>query len=185
MALSIREIEIAVQTAEGLLWIKKMCANIAATQTSGSQDWQTPAWLFNLLNQEFNFDLDACADDENALCDYYFTEVEDGLKQDWFGTAWANPPYKYAKLWIEKAYKEAKKGNCTAVLLIGARPDTRYWWDYVRHGEVRFLKGRLKFDRIGGASYAAPFPSAIAIFRKYLREEPKTVYWQVKEGSNA
>lgn len=154
-------------------------ADIAATQTSNSQNWRTPKWLFNLLDKEFNFELDVCADEENSLCDLYYDEEVNGLKQDWFGMCWCNPPYNEAKSWVEKAFKEAEKGNCTAVLLIAARPDTRYWWDYIRYGEVRFLPGRLKFE---GGKHSAPFPSAIVIFYGggYLYK-PETIYWNVRE----
>lgn len=155
-------------------------ADLAATQTSKTQNWETPKWLFDLLDEEFNFDLDVCATDDNTLCEYYFTEEENGLEQEWWGVAWCNPPYgSQAKFWVEKAYKEAEKGNCTVVLLIASRTDTRYFWDYVRHGEVRFLKRRLKFGGNDG-KYSAPFPSVVVVFRKGALES-STVYWEVRE----
>src|SRR5699024_12075206 len=41
--------------------------------------------------------------------------------------------------------------------------DTKYWHDYIfdKAGEVRFIKGRLKF---GGSKNSAPFPSAIIVY---------------------
>lgn len=156
-------------------------ANIAATQTSLSQSWMTPLWLFDALNEEFHFDIDVCADENNTLCDKWFDEEQDGLKQKWEGVCWCNPPYRDAKLWLKKAYEEAKAGNCIAVLLIGARTDTRYWFDYARYGEVRFIKGRLKFDSESGSKNSAPFPSAIVTFVRGMKEEPKTIYWDIKE----
>ena len=42
--------------------------------------------------------------------------------------------------------------------------DTKWWHDYVmRASEIRFLKGRLKFD---GHKNSAPFPSVIVVFKK-------------------
>jgi len=39
---------------------------------------------------------------------------------------------------------------------------TAWWHDYAVRGEVRFLRGRLKF---GNSKNTAPFPSAIVVFR--------------------
>jgi hypothetical protein len=67
--------------------------------------------------------------------------------------------------WIRKAHESSLAG-ATVVCLIPARTDTRYWHDYVVRGEIRFIKGRLKFGGNGSAS--APFPSAVVVFRPPL-----------------
>lgn len=141
--------------------------------SSNRQDWETPQEFFNKLNKEFNFNLDPCADSKNYKCDKYFTEKIDGLKQDWGGyTVFVNPPYgREIGKWIEKAYIESKKG-ATVVMLIPARTDTKYWHDYVMQAnEIRFIKGRLRFV---GSKNAAPFPSAIVIF-KNVKEKLKVI----------
>ncbi len=51
--------------------------------------------------------------------------------------------------------------RATLVCLVPARTDTAWWFDYCAKGEIRFIKGRLKF---GGSKNAAPFPSAIIVF---------------------
>lgn len=53
--------------------------------TSNSDEWATPQELYNELNAEFNFNLDACATDDNHKTPAYFTKAEDGLKQEWGG----------------------------------------------------------------------------------------------------
>jgi site-specific DNA-methyltransferase (adenine-specific) len=63
--------------------------------------------------------------------------------------------------WIEKAYNESLKGN-TIVCLIPARTDTSWWHDLVMRGEIRFIRGGLKFS---GNKNSAPFPSAVCIFK--------------------
>ena len=133
--------------------------------SSNVQTWETPIDLFNKLNDEFNFTLDVCADEDNHKCNKYFTKEIDGLKQEWNGTCWMNPPYgREIPKWIEKAYKESLHG-ATVVCLIPARTDTRYWHDYIfpYAKEIRFIKGRLKF---GFSENSAPFPSAIIVFKK-------------------
>ncbi len=61
--------------------------------------------------------------------------------------------------WMKKAYESALAG-AIVVCLVPARTDTAWWFDYCAKGEIRFIKGRLKF---GGSKNAAPFPSAIIV----------------------
>lgn len=135
--------------------------------SSKDQTWETPQDLFDKLNSAFNFEVDVCAVSETAKCNIYYTPEIDGLKQEWKGVCWMNPPYGREQVkWIEKASKE----NATTVCLIPARPDTKVWHETIFE-EARgicFIKGRLKF---GGSKDAAPFPSAIIVFVHYLTEE--------------
>lgn len=131
--------------------------------SSKSDNWETPQYLYDELDSEFHFTLDPCADDQNHKCGMYFTKEQDGLKQEWTGVVFCNPPYgREVGRWVEKAYNSAR-GGCTVVLLISARTDTRYFHEYIYHkAEIRFIKGRVKF---GGSKNPAPFPSMVCIFR--------------------
>jgi phage N-6-adenine-methyltransferase len=125
--------------------------------------WETPQKLFDTVNEEFHFTLDVCATPENAKCARFFTKADNGLAQDWGSEiCWMNPPYgKEIPFWMKKAYRASQTG-ATVVCLIPSRTDTRWFHDYAMKGEVRFIKGRLKF---GQAKSSAPFPSALVIFR--------------------
>ena len=142
---------------------------LAPLMSSETDQWSTPQDLYDELDAEFGFELDVCADEANAKCERYFTEEDNGLAQDWTGTCWMNPPYgEVIGDWVAKA-KAASEGGATVVCLVPARVDTAWWWDNCRYGEIRFLKGRLKF---GGAETSAPFPSAVVIFGR-----PERVVW--------
>lgn len=133
--------------------------------SSKKMDWSTPQKFFDELDNEFHFTLDPCASDENAKCEYYYTEEEDGLIQDWSGeTVFCNPPYgRELPKWIEKCFHEGQKENTTVVMLIPARTDTKAFHNYIYNkSEIRFVKGRLKF---GDGKNSAPFPSMIVIYR--------------------
>lgn len=125
--------------------------------------WATPQEFFDKMAQEFPFTLDPCCTHENAKCFQHFTEAEDGLKQPWNRhVVWMNPPYgRTIGLWMAKAVSEWKLG-ATVVCLVPARTDTAWWHDYAMQGEVRFIRGRLKF---GGHNNSAPFPSAVVIYK--------------------
>ena len=49
--------------------------------------WSTPQETFDALDREFNFTLDAAADETNHKCERFFSADEDGLKMDWGGAA--------------------------------------------------------------------------------------------------
>lgn len=131
--------------------------------SSKSNEWETPQYLFDRLNKEFNFDLDPCATEENAKCSMFYTIKEDGLKQDWKGyTVFCNPPYgRELPKWIEKCYTESRKPNTEVVMLIPARTDTKAFHEYILgKSEIRFIRGRLKFN---GCKNGAPFPSMVIV----------------------
>ena len=141
-------------------------ADIKGCFLSDSSEWRTPAGLYHRLDEMFHFDLDPCATHENHLCDWYFTKDDDGLKQEWAGNVFVNPPYgRELPKWVKKAYEESLEGRCrTIVMLIPARPDTRYWQDIIfpYAAAICYIKGRLKFN---DGNQGAPFPSAIVVFK--------------------
>lgn len=53
--------------------------------SSNTDEWATPQDLFDELNEEFQFDLDPCADEHNHKCAEYYTILQDGLSKDWGG----------------------------------------------------------------------------------------------------
>lgn len=53
-----------------------------------SDEWTTPPELFNKLDAEFNFTLDAAASDNNHLCKKYFTASDDALSRSWGGRSY-------------------------------------------------------------------------------------------------
>lgn len=136
--------------------------------SSTNVSWGTPQDLFDNLNEEFHFTLDAAASDKNHKCPRYYTEETDGLSHSWGGeTVFLNPPYgKEIGLWMKKAFSE-NLGGVTVVAVVPARTSTRWFHDYVYgKAELRFIKGRLKYtDEDGNAKDPAPFDSMIVIYR--------------------
>jgi len=125
--------------------------------------WATPQSTFDALNAEFGpLTVDVCAVEDNAKCARFFPPETDGLAQDWAPDhCWMNPPYgRTIAQWMRKAWEESQRG-ATVVCLVPSRTDTAWWHDYAMKGQIRFLRGRLKF---GSAKHSAPFPSAVVVF---------------------
>lgn len=129
--------------------------------SSKTDMWSTPQSFFTKYDEKYNFNLDVCASEDNAKCAKYFTEIDDGLQQEWEGVCWMNPPYGREIIkWMKKAYESSLNG-ATVVCLVPARTDTTWWHEYAMKGTIEFIRGRLKF---GNSKNSAPFPSAIVVF---------------------
>ena len=135
--------------------------------STDTEHWSTPISLFEELNSEFDFTLDACADTTNYKVKKYFNKKQNGLHQSWQNNVvWVNPPYGTGiSAWIEKAYNECSD-ECTVVMLLPARTDTKWFHTFIYTNpdcEIKFLKGRLKFSN---SKTSAPFPSMVVVFKK-------------------
>jgi len=134
--------------------------------TSNTDEWFTPAELFDELNAEYGpFELDVCATPENAKCSNFFTKEQDCLKQDWtvVKKCWMNPPYGHPEKpckpqcpkqkckkrgwhvetyipgvidFMRKASETAKQGTMV-VALVPARTDAKWWHSYVWDRKAR------------------------------------------------
>ncbi len=139
---------------------------------SKKQEYETPDNLFAILDSEFHFTIDVCANQHNAKVEKFYSEEDDGLTQDWEGVCWMNPPYDKVGTWIKKAYEESRKDNCIVVCLIPARINNQWWHNYCMKGEIRFIKGRPKFK---GCKYGLPQPLSVIIFGKEYLSNYKSV----------
>ena len=103
-----------------------------------SNDWATPLWLYNTLNDEFHFDFDPCPLEPDF----------DGLEVEWGKSNFVNPPYsrKLKEAFINKAVVESKKGN-VVVMLLPVSTSTKIFHEVIlpNKKEIRFLKGRVAF----------------------------------------
>ena len=138
--------------------------------SSTKDNWGTPQWLFDLLHERYQFEVDLFASKEDALLPFY---IDDAFNVDWQEyargkTGFGNPPYRakkpttwdFVKLAYDWAYK--KKDPVPSVLLIPARTDTKVFINNVLHrGRLHFVEGRVKFK---GAEQGAPFPSIVVHF---------------------
>ncbi len=116
-----------------------------------SDTWETPEWLFDELNAEFNFDIDLCATKENSKCDIWYKDYLNDVQIEKvylsprvatmkeyqeIGNAnyvcFMNPPYSNPKPFIEKAWEDSK--YCKIVCLVKCDPSTRWWATFYNYG---------------------------------------------------
>jgi len=141
-------------------------------------DWRTPPTLMADIYDRFKLDFDPCP--------YPRPKGWDGLKGDWHGRAFVNPPYgKETGAWIQKALGELIAGRIEiAVFLIHARTDTRWFQDLVleQAEELYFIRGRVAFVGPDGRGEPSPFPSLIAVLKPYVPTGfPKARSWVTRD----
>jgi phage N-6-adenine-methyltransferase len=131
-----------------------------------NDEWTTPRYIFEWLNEVGRFDIDACATAENALCPRFWTKEQDAMKQKWDGNVFCNPPYSrksdtsYGILeWCKRA--NDKHHKFTRTLLIPADTSTEYFRYCFHDAYTIFLLPRLKF---GGSTQSAKFGSMVVTF---------------------
>ena len=116
--------------------------------------WGTDPDIFNAMDREFNFVLDAAADNKNHKCDIYMTKENDSLTIPW---AWYLQDYKSRNVWINPPYGrnmikkfmakciEEKELGITSVMLVPATLDAQ-WLPIKDISEIRIITGgRLSF----------------------------------------
>jgi hypothetical protein len=138
--------------------------------SSKQTEWNTPKSLFLELQKEFDLNFDPC------MPPIVGNFNGNGLKENWHGRAFLNPPYKrgLVKRWVYKTWVELTSKNIEiAVMLLPSRTD-QDWFQFLlkkqKQGicEIRYIDERLHFeDAKGTKNYGAPFPSIIAILHPH------------------
>ena len=117
--------------------------------SSKSVEWETPQYIYDLLNLKYNFTLDPCATINNHKCEKFYTISENGLMMSWKGErVFCNPPYGRKLIdWICKGYNEYFFNNVFSVFLVPARVDTKWFHRYVLgKANIYFFNKRLRFN---------------------------------------
>lgn len=176
--------------------------------TSAKDSARTPPEIFAKLDAEFHFDVDVAADENNALCNSFFslhnpqvsnpmdlTRIPlalDALSQDWSNwmrvgtrTFFGNPPYSAGNIlkFVHKAWLESGNG-ATVVLLIPSDPSTEYFeFCFENADEIRFMQPRVKFNNPDGTPMKSspPMGSMIVVFRPGCEGPARCSVWRWKE----
>lgn len=111
--------------------------------THKSVEWYTPKWVFDELNLVFDLDPSSPHDHETFVpAKEKYTVFDDGLKKEWFGRVFMNPPYGPSTgQWIRRLCHH-KDG----IALVFSRTDASWFQDALRSATaVLFINGRIDF----------------------------------------
>ena len=137
-----------------------MCNNLLTAPT-GKNDWYTPPHYFHMVRWVMgSIDCDPASDDlaqERIKAKKYFSIEDDGLRQDWIGNVWLNPPYSFPLIekFSQKLVQEIDNRNTKqAIVLTNSSTDTNWFHMLLSHcSYICFVKGRISFyNKFGGTA---------------------------------
>lgn len=108
-----------------------------------SVEWYTPKWIFEKLDLEFDIDPSSPFDFEtNVPAVKKLTVFDDGLKSEWEGRVWLNPPYgKDTAAWMERMIN-----HNNGIALVFSRTDSAWFQSALNTADaVLFISGRIQF----------------------------------------
>ena len=147
--------------------------------TKSKQDWQTPSWFFNALQQVLGvaFTLDAFASKENALCTHFYdgNEHGNGLLEAWAAPTFWNPPFKLISKVVDKAIYESRHG-VTSCGIAPANLETKWAERALDAGaKLRVIRPRLKFE--GGNGNSPPHATVLILLGLWIPQIESLQIW--------
>lgn len=120
-------------------------------------EWFTPVEYIEAARRVLgSLDLDPASCEEanrRVRAVRYYTEAEDGLKQEWSGNVWCNPPYTQLypghsaiKPWTTKAIQCYEEGRVVAVVMLVPSDTSTRWFEPLWRYLICFPSRRIKFD---------------------------------------
>lgn len=140
-----------------------MKANNGSGNNEERDEWQTPQWLFDNLNNQYEFKSDCCASKENTKCKHYYTKEKpfEDFSQDIVDMAWMNPPFSKASEMFEHFFKVIKQG---VAIYRCDNMETRIWQEVIfpNASWVFIPNKRIAYEGMNGNG--SRFPSALIGF---------------------
>ena len=126
-----------------------------------TDEWYTPKEIIDMLGP---FDTDPCAPVHPLwqTARIMYNKNDDGLKKEWFGRVWLNPPY--SRPLIEQFVERmARHGN--GIALLYNRCDSRMFQDviFTEATAMKFLRQRIRFFRPDGTRGGSPGCGSILV----------------------
>ena len=165
------EVEKELSTA-GVLRAGK---NVHISNNSGENEWYTPIeYIVSAKKVMGDIDLDpASSETANIIvrAKEYYTKEDDGLKQEWGGRVWLNPPYSqpeismFAKAVLEQDFSEI-------IILVNNATETDWFYTmYQKCNAVCFVRKRIKFLDKDGFPSGSPLQGQALLYSGDKRVE--------------
>lgn len=128
---------------------------MAAYETAGqSDDWYTPAYIFDALGCRFDMDVAAPIDGPRYVPTSRWLS-SGGLTAPWDGFVWMNPPFGHQstkRAWLRRFF-----GHGNGIALVPDRTSAPWWQEFAPMASaILFVAGKIKFERPDGTVGESP-----------------------------
>lgn len=120
-------------------------------------EWETPKELFELLNDQYVFSFDCCANKINRKY-YYYSNNFEGCNYKDLKMAWMNPPFSNALRMFKHFFKVVNRG---VAIYRCDNMETKIWQEVIlKNASWIFIPlGRISYEGMEGKG--SRFPSAL------------------------
>jgi phage N-6-adenine-methyltransferase len=147
----------------------RICEVDGLAKFTGEFEWYTPPKYIALARTVLgDIDLDPASSEpaqKTVKARRYYTLENDGLKQEWHGRIWLNPPYHRALLptFVDKLLGEIEAGRVIAAIMLTNNGTDAEWFTKAQAAcdAICFTHGRIQFD---GHGPVGPPPQGQAFF---------------------
>lgn len=123
--------------------------------TGKTNEWYTPAYIFDALGCQFDLDVaHPHGAKTNVPCTIYHSQENDGLKADWFGFVWMNPPFggrNSLEPWLDKFFRH---GN--GIALTPDRTSAPWFQNAWSKADMVLFMPKVRFLRPDGTEGKSP-----------------------------
>jgi len=143
-----------------------MKANNGSGNIESRDEWETPQWLFDKLDKQFDFDFDCCANSRNTkIGSYPYNFFDYNTAQVKMG--WMNPPFSKALEMFKHFFKVISKG---VAIYRCDNFETKIWQEVIfpNASWVFIPNKRIVYEGMKGSG--SRFPSALIGFNVPLIE---------------
>lgn len=132
-----------------------MAQHNSKTPKEERDEWKTPPWLFEWLDDRFDFHVDLAATRANSHCSLFLTKQDDALSKDWHQLdnatkGFLNCPYSKIDPWVDKAIYEQQRGFLTVMVIPSPNGEDRFADVFLHASEIIDIVGRVAFLRPDG-----------------------------------
>jgi phage N-6-adenine-methyltransferase len=154
--------EILREGAHAAMWALQSMGR--STFGSGENEWYTPAEYLAAARVVLgDIDVDpatSAAAQRVVKAKEFFTKDDDGLRQEWHGRVWLNPPYAQPLIaeFVAKLLLELEDGRVSSAILLTNNSCDTVWFQSAaeRTQAICFTRGRIRFESPDGELLASP-----------------------------
>lgn len=145
-----------------------------------NDEWYTPREIIQSLGE---FDLDPATSLEayrlNQSAKKIYTATDDGLKQEWMGRVWLNPPYSNP---LNRYFMMKMAEHNNGIALVFAKIEAKWFHDIVlSHAiAIKFLYSRIRFYKPDGTQGLQPRNGSMLV--AYGRENAEILIGNTLKG---